>query len=123
MSAKDIELGKTIAMFGDAPPRDAIHVAVASATAGAALRPGQSVGVVDVNGRLIAQASLRHVGIVDPFLKREVRAGERFWVLLTPGTVKNLRHEWDHQDFVISKPEPAPEPDPEDWNDDECRGC
>lgn len=76
--------------------RDAIHIAVEPVIAGGYLRPGQHVGfypngtVGDVTNR---------IGVVDPFLKHDVRQGDRFWLLVYPRTITSLRHVWEHPEF------------------------
>jgi hypothetical protein len=39
------------------------------------------------------------VGVVDPFLFELVKPGDRFWLLLNPGSITGLRHDWSHPDF------------------------
>jgi hypothetical protein len=79
--------------------RDAVHVAVIPVVAGAHLQPGQRVRLVD--GRALpVPTGATGVGVVDPFLTFDnVRHGERFWLLLYPGTITSLRHEWAHPAF------------------------
>lgn len=78
--------------------RDAIHVAVEPAMAAQILRPGQHVGFV---GGLADPNSPDPVGIVDPFLRRPVQAGEHFWLLVYPRQVTSLRHVWEHPKFPV----------------------
>ena len=89
------------------PPRDAVHIAVIPVTcAYGTLRPGQKVSVSrwDEKDRLRAYGAddedPEHVdGIVDPYLPGPVKKGERFWLLLKPGSITSLRHEWTHPAF------------------------
>lgn len=90
-----------------APPdagRDAIHVAVVPCVAGQHLGRGWTVSI-DKEGKAWAASMDDYVGVVDPFKGDNdhtgypVRAGERFWLLLKPGTVSNLRHSWAHPLF------------------------
>jgi hypothetical protein len=83
--------------------RDAVHVAVAPVEAGALLRPGQHVGVVD--GKAVTDEP--HVGVVDPFLKQPVDIGDRCWLFLYPGSIASLRHLWSHSAFPIDNPTDA----------------
>jgi hypothetical protein len=109
----DIKLGQTIA-FGDEPNRDAVHVAVIPVTAGETLNPGQHVGILydDHVGE-----SAEPIGIIDPFLQKPVRRGQKCWLIMYPGTVVGLRHEWDHPSLPKSVTE-------QEWPvDDGCSGC
>jgi hypothetical protein len=90
----DIGIGNLVG--GDAK-RDAIHIAVAPMTATTELRPGQHIGLVDSER---AATSEHPIGIVDPFLTKNVRPGERFYLFLYPGSITSLRHEWIHPAFV-----------------------
>ena len=72
--------------------RDAIHVAVEPAIAAHMLRPGQRVG--RLAGRYGVSGTV--LGIVDPFLTRNVKTGERFWLFVLPRTITGLRHVWTH---------------------------
>lgn len=98
--SEDLQLGKVIEP-GRQVERDCIHIAVAPVVADHPLLRGQPVGVAD-NGRL-ATTVFPSVGIVDPFLTRDVEEGERFWLYLFPGSITSLRHEWTHPSF---DPEP-----------------
>jgi hypothetical protein len=87
-----LPIGKLIA--GEAG-RDAVHVAIAPTTAPCDLRPGQHV---DRHGNPEGPGVVP-VGIVDPFLREPVQAGQKFWLFLYPNTVTSLRHEWTHPAF------------------------
>jgi hypothetical protein len=76
--------------------RDAIHIAVAPVRAAHQVSPGQRVGT---DGHGLVSASEPHVGIVDPFLTKPVKAGEQCWLMLFPNTITTLRHEWVHPAF------------------------
>ena len=83
--------------------RDAIHVAVAPMTSAYKLTPGQRVNVV--GGQAFPSDRLDSTGIVDPFLAGAIQPGYAFWMLVTPGTVTSLRHDWEHESF---REEPTP---------------
>ena len=76
----------------DVAHRDAIHVAVAPVIAAVPLKPGQHVGLRE--DRATDRAT--PIGIVDPYLKNMVQAGEAFYLFLYPGSIQSLRHEWTH---------------------------
>ncbi len=76
--------------------RDAVHVACAPMTADCDLAPGEHVGIVCEG---FAGKCEPFVGIVDPFLKSEVRVGQIFWLVLYPKTVTSLKHVWEHPAF------------------------
>lgn len=107
-------LPKVAEIFDDAntePERDAIHFAVVKVRAQHALKPGQRVGLtnpVDKSWVGVAPSNLK-IGIVSPFLPRDVKKGEWFYLFLDSGTVANLRHTWVHHSFDEGVPEnPAP---------------
>lgn len=101
MKQNSPELGKLISGEGF---RDAIHVAVAPAVAASRLYPGQRVGKTAAGTFGPVEP---HVGIVDPFLLDGVLVGEKFWLLLFPGTITSLRHEWEHPLFKGEPTTPA----------------
>jgi hypothetical protein len=89
----DIKLGQPPAQ--DAK-RDAIHTAIAPVVAAVGLKPGEHIGLLP-DGR--ASNDAKPIGIVDPFLTKKVKPGERFWLCLYQQTVTGMRHVWRHPDF------------------------
>lgn len=77
--------------------RDAIHLAVEPIIAGEPLMPGWHVGLKE--GKAVTDDAVKKVGIVDPFLKKNILRGERFWLIVYPRTITSLRHVWSHPDF------------------------
>lgn len=85
---------------GDAK-RDATHVAVAPVVAVEVLRPGDHIGFTEPgNSRKVGRKGVRPIGIVDPFLKTEVKPGQSFWMCMYPQSTQQLRHAWDHPEFT-----------------------
>ena len=76
--------------------RDAIHIAIAPVVAGEDLQPGEHVGLSPDKKFVKTENS---IGIVDPFLKETVKAGQTFWLCLYPYTITSLRHAWTHPTF------------------------
>jgi hypothetical protein len=72
--------------------RDAVHIAIVPVIAGEKLFPGQDVGIEE--GRAVRCRN--PIGIIDPFLKRSVQRNEPCWLLIYPGTITSLRHDWTH---------------------------
>lgn len=93
----------------DAGGRDAVHVAVFSGVSGERLFPSQDVAIVNHGepDTLVAAAG-EHIGIVDPYLKRPVNPGERFWVYLYPRSITGLSHRWSHPAFETASTTYAP---------------
>lgn len=109
----DLKLGQIIETEQS---RDAIHVAVAPVTAGERLPPGAHVNLI--HGK--AATSSKPIGIVDPFLKRAVMPGQKFWLFLYPQTVTSLRHEWEHPAFPKEPADSPDRPRSERWMRDFC---
>ncbi|MCA9067276.1 MAG: hypothetical protein KDA84_00025 [Planctomycetaceae bacterium] len=86
--------------------RDAIHIAVAPVTAVCDLEPGQDIGFVRGNRESVGPCE-NPIGIVDPFLKDTIKAGQRFWLFLYPNTVTGMRHFWKHPAFTYGAIENA----------------
>lgn len=85
-------------IIGENEKRDAIHLAVVPAIAGAHLLRGQDVRLVD--GHAIGSSRAAGVGIVDPFLEQyEVKPGQSFWLIIYPRKITSLRHVWSHPAF------------------------
>jgi len=75
--------------------RDAVHVAIIPALATERLKPGQRVAFTTNTGPQAAR-SKNAMGVVDPFLYDDVQEGEYFWMVLNPGSITSLRHDWEH---------------------------
>lgn len=85
--------------------RDAIHIAVYPIQAAERLQPGNHVFInADGNAEWTDIKCADGVGIVDPFLTRQVKAGEWFWLLVYPRQITSLRHVWEHPSFPASGP-------------------
>lgn len=82
-------------IIGPDEKRDAIHLAVLPAMAGARLYPGQSISLRDG----IAVPDEKGLGIVDPFIVGAVQPEQRFWMVLRPRIITSLRHVWSHPAF------------------------
>lgn len=81
--------------------RDAIHVAIAPVVAAYLIIPGQRVGRMP-DGTFGSTGET--IGVADPFRSDLIKQGERFWLLLDPGTVTGLRHCWSHPAFTPQPP-------------------
>lgn len=98
MSDTQFLLGKLV--IGD-PGRDAIHIAVVPVVAARKLSPGQRAGLNDA-GKAVPGGVLA-LGVVDPFLVRDVLSGEKFFLFLMPNTITSLKHKWTHPAFPESQ--------------------
>lgn len=76
--------------------RDAVHIAVVPITASRSHQPGDHVGVVRLESGELLSKVRDHIGVVDPFLKADVKKDQRFYLFLYPGTVVSLRHHYRH---------------------------
>jgi hypothetical protein len=99
--------------------RDAFHVSAVLVKAQphtTSLRPGDSVRFVDTFYHTVhlSQRNDRH-GIVDPFLK-EIKPDELFWVLLEPGLVGDLVHQFN---LTTDLPQPQPVHDAGKYDDED----
>lgn len=75
--------------------RDAVHVAVIPVVADTDYFPGQHIGYKD--GFTTKENPL---GIVDPFLKEDVKQGQMFYMFLYPNTITSLSHLWTHPEIA-----------------------
>ncbi len=100
MSSPDV-LGKLADPKAD---KDAIHVAIIPVTCShVKVHPGEPLKVR--SGAVDKAGDEDWDGIVDPFLTRPVMPGERFYMLMKPGSITSLRHDWDHPAFKSSDEE------------------
>lgn len=93
MATEYFQIGKAIA-DGTIGERDALHVPVVLTTGGFSLERGQFVRFTDSRALAVkpCDGSDAHA-IVDPFIDF-VNPGEKFWVLMLPGTVTKLTHSF-----------------------------
>lgn len=96
--------------FGETPPedagRDAVHIAIVPVKAAQILGPGDHVGLMPGSTDEVAypRGDMKAIGIVDPFLSRNIEVGDRVWLLLYPQTITGLRHVWTHPAFPMNEP-------------------
>jgi hypothetical protein len=85
----------------DSGGRDAVHVAVFSATSMVRVYAGQDVGMAKQSDTdsIVSPLVATKIGIVDPFIKGDLHPGARFWVFLYPRTITALSHRWSHPAF------------------------
>lgn len=94
--------------------RDAIHLGVEPIEAGEKLAPGAHIGIHNGKAYSVGEHypvgypkdpmfEVKGLGIVDPFLTRKVKEGERFWLVVYPRQITSLRHVWEHPDFPASQ--------------------
>lgn len=78
--------------------RDAIHIAVVPViVGGVTLHAGCKFKIVgnEAVRALVDEA----VGVIDPYLKVALKKGDTVWGFLNPGSIKSLRHHWEHPAF------------------------
>lgn len=100
MSDHQPQLGKLISA---GEQRDAIHIAIAPVVAAVKLEPGSPIGFAEPgNIELVRPKTWADsIGIVDPFLKADVKKGERFFMCMHPrSTTGAIRHSWEHPAFI-----------------------
>lgn len=95
-----VQVGKLIT---DDAFRDAVHVAIAPVVAVEPMNPGQAIGFVTDGDTEHVGVVARTVGIVDPYLKQQIKKGDRFYMWLFPNTVTSLRHQWTHPAFPMAE--------------------
>lgn len=88
--SNEVKLGE---LLNETAQRDAIHIAIMPVIAAENLVPGQRVSIL--HDRAYGN-NLHPIGIVDPFLKGNVKRNARFYMFLLPNTITSLRHEWTH---------------------------
>lgn len=86
--------------------RDAIHVAIAPVVASCQLMPGQPIAFCKGSNELVEGNIVTPIGVVSPFLRYRVDKGQRFYMLLNPGSITSLRHDWTHPAFNVLPPTP-----------------
>lgn len=86
--------------------RDATHVAVVPMIAATEMEPGTHCGVI-AGGQAGLVPEGNHIGIVDPFLRENVKKGDRFYLCLYPRSVTGLRHVYEHP-VLDRMSQPAP---------------
>lgn len=111
MSDAQAWLGK---LLPDDAARDATHIAVVPMIAATEMEPGSHCGVV-ASGRAGLVSEDKQIGIVDPFLRENVRRGERFYLCLYPRSVSGLRHVYTHPALDDEVAAPSQKQASEQW--------
>ena len=84
--------------------RDATHIAVAPVIVSEKLKPGARVGFTGTDQITVGKVKdFDTIGIIDPFLTKNVLEGERCWLFLYPQTITSLKHNWTHPAFEAPK--------------------
>lgn len=106
LSSRGNEIMKTQELIGTTHntnhPKDAIHIAVAQVGAGELMKPGDHIGFKN-NTSTAYKFEVNTIGIVDPFLKKEVSKGQLFYMFLYPNSIHSLEHNWMHPAFASSE--------------------
>tara|TARA_R110000803_G_scaffold2708_1_gene9304 strand:- start:12275 stop:12694 length:420 start_codon:yes stop_codon:yes gene_type:complete len=135
-----IEIGCQVYGHTQNGHRDAFHSACVVVRSKDKLKPGTRVCFDDDTKTKVSavddQDTSPYDGITDPFLTAHTNPNYSFNMMLKPGMVKNLTHyfailgETEDQAKRAScigeyatKMTPEPEEEPEDYGDDECKGC
>lgn len=82
--------------------RDAIHLAVYPVESADYFIPSMDCKLDDDGKAARASGAEDGVGIVDPFLREQVKPGEWFWLVVYPRQITSLRHVWEHKSFPVS---------------------
>jgi len=101
----DPGLGKLLDRHGDYR-RDAIHVPIDPAVAGEDFIAAAKIRRHS-DGLWYRALFKEPHAIADPLLPDSIREGDRFWAWIVPGSIKSLRHAWEHPDL----PSPSSEDD------------
>lgn len=88
--------------------KDAIHMAIIPIIASESIDPGSKVALVVETTDQVKNAAglgynIKPIGIVDPFLDKPLKKGDRCWLFLYPGTVTGMRHHFRHPAFPDSE--------------------
>lgn len=104
MSKHEPQLGELITE--EHPLRDAVHIAVAPVKAKDHMTPGAALRFVEGSTEEVEHGGLWEncIGIVDPFLSKAVKPGDRFWMYMKPRSITGLRHDWNHPAFPVTNP-------------------
>lgn len=78
--------------------RDAVHVCIVPIVVGEDMNPGDKVRMGTDRRAYHAQGA-EPVGVIDPFIKLRIAAGQLAYLILTPGTQRTLTHQWTHPAF------------------------
>jgi hypothetical protein len=105
--------------------RDAFHVPAVLVTCDIYIEPGESVVFENSLYKKVRRAvfnETRH-GLVDPFISMPA-PGKLFWVLLVPGAVENLVHQFEINTDAPASPAEAVSDSTEDDDDGSaCGSC
>lgn len=102
--SNDIGLGRELKKDR---PRDAVHIACIPVTLGEWMQPGVPVIVRKGEAFAAQNHTEKPIGVIDPFLPGGCPKGARVWLMLNPGSITSLRHDWTHPAFKEA-PKPVP---------------
>ncbi len=79
-------------------PRDAVHVAIIPALCATDFKVGDQVLIKNTEEGIVAEycAHNNYDAVIDPYLMVDPLKGQVVWVLMRPGSILSIRHEWYH---------------------------
>lgn len=91
-------LGKVPELLGD---KDAVHAPIVAVRAANYLEVGCRVKL-NKHNEAIKGSDRDYLGVVDPFLDKDVRRGGLFWMVVRPDKVGEVSHTWVHENVKVN---------------------
>lgn len=94
--------------------RDAIHVAIEPAVAGANINLWHK-WIRKFNGEWFPCGEQEAHGIVNCWRSEHLSKGDVFWAMIKPGTVNGMRHHWSHPELDEETPKKPTREESREW--------
>lgn len=83
--------------------KDAIHVAIVSVRAGAAMEPGAHIKLNE-DREAVPSTPQDAFGVANPYLTETIERGQNIWALMKMEEIPNVTHHWDHTELNFEPP-------------------